>query len=353
MSKIFNIISFFGGIALLSYLVMDQGAANVWNDLTGLGWGIMWPILCAYLMMFCGSFCWLLSMKPGRFNGNIGHVYLANLAGQAVNQLTPFVGVGGEVIKATLLTKRAKSETLVVGLVHYNVSYTIWSLVLIFLGPLIMIFDDSLTMNTRLLTFGLALVFVVPVLGIFWLLRRGAVQSLFSLIKKLRLPINTEKLHSWALQVDEDLRTFRTNYPKRFFWSHIAIAGNRVFAVLEVYSIMYLLDIPGGLRMAILIMSLSQMVAWMFAFVPAQIGILEGAQEIIFKSIGFTAALGLQFEIVRRARKLTLNFFGLLCMAIVSRLPVAPTKPGMDHHQDLEESTPATLHPEENPPATV
>jgi len=187
-------------------------------------------------------------------------------------------------------------------------------------------------LKTRLLVMGLALVFVLPVLGLFWLIRKGAVQSLFKFIKMLRLPINTEKLHSWALRVDKDLQSFRTNYPRRFFWSHIAIAGNRVFAVLEVFSIMYLLDIEGGIRMAILIMSLSQIVAWMFAFVPAQIGVLEGSQKVIFETIGFSAAMGLQFELVRRARKLTLNFFGLLCMLVVSRLPIPPTKPGMDHH---------------------
>jgi hypothetical protein len=65
MAKVFNIISFFAGIALLAYLVNDRGAQQCWDDLTGVGWGILLPIGCAYLMMFCGSFCWLLSMKPG------------------------------------------------------------------------------------------------------------------------------------------------------------------------------------------------------------------------------------------------------------------------------------------------
>ncbi len=358
MSKTVNILAFILGLGLLVGLVFYHGLERTGDEMAQIGWRIIWPCLCAYAMMFCGSICWYLYIEPGSFKGNILHLYLANLAGQAMNQLTPTAGLGGEAIKGTLLAGRAKSEVLASSLIQYNVCYTAWSAVLVIAGPIALMFNvlPKVTWEERMLLFGIGLLCFLPVIGLLWLVQRGAVKSLFGLIRRLRLPIKTEKLNNWAHRVDHDLRDFKNRYPKRHFWAQVVMVLNRIFSILEVWAILLilpegLLTVEPTLSLALVIMSVSQIIAWVFAAIPAQMGVLEGMQGGLFKYLGIgTVATGVGMEFVRRARKLILNIFGLLCMVLLQRLP-GPSVPEIEEaNTELPTEEGAPLEPSPTEP---
>jgi len=330
MSKWINAIALIMGISLLTWLVFSTGPEKIWADITGIKyglWGILIPVTCYTCATFWEAINLYLYMGPGGIKGNVGHVFLANMAGQAINQLTPTGGLGGEAVKGTLLSNRASSEVLTVALVLYNLSFTLISLFIILLGPTLILFDSQFPLALRLTMFGVALLFVIPVGALFWLVRRGAARKFVKLLKLLRLPVNIEKLTVWAEDVDQQLRSFKKQHRRSHYWATFMMVLSRFHACFEVWAIMWLLGYPVTFREAILIMSLSQVLYWCFAFVPGQMGVAEGGQQKIFTTIfpgrfgpEDVGRIGLNMEIIRRVRKLILNVLGILCMVLLNRI---------------------------------
>jgi len=330
MSKWINGVALVMGVSLLTWLVLSTGPEKIWNDISSIKyglWGILIPVACYTCATFWEAVNLYFYLGPGGIKGNIGHVFLANMAGQAINQLTPTGGLGGEAVKGTLLANRASSDVLTVALVLYNLSFTLISLCIILLGPCLILFDSQFPMSLRLTVLGIALLFVIPVGALFWFVRRGAAKKFVKLLKLLRLPVNTEKLTVWAEDVDQQLRTFKKKHRRHHRIATFMMVLSRLHACFEVWAIMWLLNHPVSFREAILIMSLSQILYWCFAFVPGQMGVAEGGQQKIFTTIfpgrfgpEDVGRIGLNMEIIRRVRKLILNGLGILCMLLLNRV---------------------------------
>ena len=331
MTKWINAVALIFGLSLLTWVVFSIGPYEIWDQITGIKgglWGIALPVACYTGATFWEAVNLYLYMGPGGIKGNVGHVFLANMAGQAINQLTPTGGLGGEAVKGTLLSNRASSETLAVALVLYNLSFTLISLFIILLGPLLILFDDQFPLSLRLTVLGIALLFVIPVTALFWLVRRGAAQKFVGMLKLIRLPVDIEKLRSWAEGVDGQLREFKNENRSKHRIATFMMILSRTHACFEVWAIMWLLNHPVSFREAILIMSLSQVLYWCFAFVPGQTGVAEYGQGRIFMflfpakfgTVEFAKSIGGTMEIIRRLRKLILNAMGLMCMFALNRI---------------------------------
>ncbi len=94
------------GLALLTAVVMRTDLAAVFAHVQSLGWG-MAAVLAVYLLAFLAdTFSWQLLVKPLRLEwGWFYALWKVRMVGAAVNRLTPFVGLGGEPVKAVLLKK--------------------------------------------------------------------------------------------------------------------------------------------------------------------------------------------------------------------------------------------------------
>jgi len=82
-------------------------------------------------------------------------------------------------------------------------------------------------------------------------------------------------------------------------------------SVLEVYVTLWMLGFVPHVGAAYIIESLTKVINFAFAFVPATIGVYEGGTEIILKSLGFAAAAGVALAIVRKAAIIFWTVIGL------------------------------------------
>src|SRR5258706_2353805 len=86
-------------------------------------------------------------------------------------------------------------------------------------------------------------------------------------------------------------------------------------SVLEVYVTLQMLGFVPHVGAAYIIESLTKVINFAFAFVPATIGVYEGGTEIILKSLGFAAAAGVTLAIVRKA---AIVFWTVIGVSIVT-----------------------------------
>jgi len=89
-------------VAFLGYFLYRFGAANIWLDLKMIGWRLSAIVALEALMRLTSARAgWYMFPSKTR-QGCFTRIWLVQLAGNALNDITPGVPLGGEPIKAML-----------------------------------------------------------------------------------------------------------------------------------------------------------------------------------------------------------------------------------------------------------
>src|SRR5574340_1534804 len=91
------------GIALCVLLVAHVGVAQIWRDLSLMGWSLLGIVLLEFGVDVLNTIGWRYTFPIEERRIPFGSLFLARLAGTAFNQVLPAASVGGEPIKALLL----------------------------------------------------------------------------------------------------------------------------------------------------------------------------------------------------------------------------------------------------------
>ena len=103
--KRFRWIGLLAGAAIFSWILAHSNLSAVWQQIRGLQWrfGL---ILLFYIVIFgLDTLGWRFALRRGH-GIRWDHLFRTRLAGEAVNYVSPTAWVGGEPVKAYLLSKR-------------------------------------------------------------------------------------------------------------------------------------------------------------------------------------------------------------------------------------------------------
>ena len=306
------------GLGFSAKLLIEYNLAAIWGDLCRVGWHAGWLLLLWALMVTADTATWHYSL--GDAKGRVGFLTLGllTLAGQAVNNVTPSANVG-ELVKGRYLAQDIGTSASVSGLVIYNFMYALVSALMVSAGAVCSLFISTVPGYVVALLLISAAVVCAYVLLLLVVLRGGLSEKIVRFLKRLRLPIrNHERWIQGARRVDLALREFATKHPQDLLATFILVVASRLISVLEVWVICKALRRPVGLEMAFFIMAVSQLVSWVFALVPSQIGVAEQGSEALFRVMAYQPGMGFTFELVRRARRLFQVALGLIILLYLS-----------------------------------
>lgn len=326
--KHFKWVGLLAGLALFSWILKSSDLHAVWQNIRHLHWrfGL---ILLFYIVIFgLDTLGWGFALKlPARASVRWDRLFRARLAGEAVNYVTPSAWVGGEPVKAYLLSKRY-GVPLADGMASVVIAKTTFSVSMFFFivsGIVVTLMtqpvDASLLrwiwVTLPAMGFLLALFFLVQFLRPF---QRGA-----SLLKRLipgwlrlsQAPPGTSahwlrsvgsKLQEW----DETLARFYRQSPREVFLSLGFHFLGWMAGVLEVFLILRFLQIPVSLSTAWSIEALWVLLKSGAFLIPASLGASEGIVLLIGVGLGINAVSALALGLIRRARELTWVGLGLM-----------------------------------------
>lgn len=300
-----------GGLFFWILRTSDLGA--VWQQVRGLQWrfGL---ILLFYIVIFgLDTVGWQLTLSPTAGSRvRWRELFWTRLAGEAVNYVTPTAWIGGEPVKAVLLSKRY-GIPMADGMASVVIAKTTFSLsMFLFIVTGIVVTLLTQRIHSSLFTW----VWVtLPVLGV--------LLGLFMLVQFLRpfqkgasllSPILPQWLKKLAARVqgwDETLVSFYRKSPKAVFWSLGFHFLGWMAGVVEVFLILRFLQIPVSLATAWSVEALWILLKTSAFLIPASLGASEGFLLMICVGLGINAVSGLALGLVRRARELTWVGLGL------------------------------------------
>jgi uncharacterized protein (TIRG00374 family) len=111
---------------------------------------------------------------------------------------------------------------------------------------------------------------------------------------------------------DDHLATAYTTQRRRFLLATLATLANWFLGALELWAILYFLDVPVSLADAWSLQAVVELVRAATFFIPASLGAQEGVLVLMLAAFPGGAALGLAVALIKRVRELLWIAAGLL-----------------------------------------
>jgi len=291
-------LTYFGvfvGLTLIAWLIAWQGAGAIWSTLTELGFGVLLllPVYAIYLAM--GVVSWRLLFVPGReppFAASLNAIWI----GSAVNTLLPVASLGGEAVKARLLTLRGVDASEAGGSVVGDTTVQALSLALWGLIGAALLAAFSLERDTVWAAFLAAGLFCAGVIAFVVLQRRG-------MFAYLATRVAGRKLGGKLLDFDRHVREIYDR-PGRVVVSTLIRLASRIFLTTEIWIAAWLIGYPITLLEAIMIRSLTGAIRGAAFFIPNGLGVQEAAFMVFGAVVGIPPGFSLSLSLVVRVREI-------------------------------------------------
>jgi putative membrane protein len=305
------------GIALFTGLVVYHGVPEIYAALAGTGVGIL--VIAAFHvipLVLDAVGWWVIVPRPGRPPVRT-FVYGRWLA-VSINTLLPAMQVGGNVVRAQVLSRRGVDGAVAGASVVVDVTSTVLSQVIFAamgVAVALALFGGDLA---RAALVGLALL-VTAVCG-FWLVQHrglfGGLSRLFGAAIRVgdraRLTAGADALDAAVRALHRDRRAIACSVG----W-HLA---SWVVGSLETWLALRFLGHPMPVATALMVESLAQVVRSSAFAVPAALGVQEGGYLLLGGAIGLDNHTALALSLVRRGRDLVFGVPGLCSWGIESAL---------------------------------
>ncbi len=306
------------GLVVLGGLIRHIGPSQVWETVERVGFVsfciILIPLLMVYLL---DTYGWFLTLGYRASRVGFVRLFMVRMAGEAINVTTPTAMLGGEPMKAYLLTRY--EVPMVEGLASVVTAKTIMSIAQI----LFMLLGLGLTLwlvgggrynvlvafvGAGMLGFGVFLFLIVQRYGI------GA--GLLTVAEKCGIRSQWLETHRpQLLDLDRTIRNFYQRRPQTFMLSMGVYFVAWLTELFEVYAILYFLGAEVGWLPSLSIAAIAVLIKGSVSFVPGGLGAQEGGYLFLLTALGYGEVTGLTFALIRRIREIIWILIGLVFLA--------------------------------------
>ena len=322
MKKIIHILLPSFGLLLLGYLVGKLGLHNIIENFVVMRWWFPAILILACLWHITNSIAWRFAFPPGAFRPQLRSLFMAKLAGEAINQLTPLANIGGEPLKAILLKHQSPVSRSLASVVVNKAAQILTGLgfTLVGLGLIIAQWDlpqaIPLPIKVGLGALGISLLALTTAL---YRKKHTLFSSVLSILRTAGLVDLAERQMDRAVRTDANISQFYGDHKARFGIVMFFHSLGWLLGACETYVILAALGAGIDFEIAFLITALTVVINSLFFFMPSNIGILEGGQVFLFLTLGLNPSIGLSLGIVKRMRKIFWISIGWLFLTKLSR----------------------------------
>jgi putative membrane protein len=297
------------GLFLFAAVIAWQGLNDVTAALRTAGWGIVAVALLHLPQVWADAMGWRWLLPSGQRLPRRTMIW-ARWIGESINDLLPVLQMGGNVVKAWLLTNRGVPVSPAGASVVVDVTLVVLTQILF------TIFGVSLLIPS--LGGGRALMVVLVGAGImtallaafFAVQRRGFFGLLVRMARRILGGAEWASFSHGATTMDaEVLRLYgdRRALLASGYWHLLAW----FVGIAEVWYALYLLGHPVDVRTALLFESLGQAIRTGAFAIPGALGVQEGGYVLVGSALGIEPGVALGLSLVRRVRELLLGLPGL------------------------------------------
>lgn len=273
----FEILFFAIGLVLFWLVIRATGFSNILFQLRQAQLSA-WPVFLIYpIVSLWDTAAWKLVFNPSWDEAiKIHELFVIRLAGEAVNNITPFLDIGGEPLKVYLVSKRfgvPASQAISAGLIAKTTLIASETVFILF-GFGFFLFFIPLPYEWRII-FGITFFFLAVILALLFL-----------------------------IQIKSDMtRSFYSTEKKRLWDAFSLNLASWVLGSVETYFFFRILGASLSFDQAILIEATVQFVRVASFFIPGNLGAQESGLAFFSQVLGLGAPAGIAVSLLKRLRQ--------------------------------------------------
>jgi uncharacterized membrane protein YbhN (UPF0104 family) len=302
------------GAAALAILVAENDPAAIVGSIAQLSWRFAIVVSFHTFVAVSDALGWRFAFANDRIA--FSRLMAVRLAGEAVNMTTPTASVGGEAVKAWLLSDRAPVEETLPSVFVAKTTITVAQGLFLLVGVAV---AAGLLPSGSPLFRGMAWLLIAEVVALSTFVvaqMRGLLGGLGRLVGRIGLPPSVAP-HHVLLRASDVLERFYREQPRRLLlstWFHLV---GWMLGVAETFLILHFLGVEVSVRTATVIEALATGIRFVAFFIPAGLGALEGGLLVAFAALGLSPTVALSFSLVRRLREAAWVGLGLVSLAVI------------------------------------
>lgn len=321
------------GFVLLLWLTHRIGFGVIVRCLRQVGWGFAAVLALEGVVVLLTTLGWRRTL-PDEKRVPFPSLIAIRIAGDGVNALAPVAVVGGELVKAGLLSRYVPGPEALASVGLAAMCQFLAQVLFVGLGAT---FARTGALESRLRVLGpclLAFLALFVVLLSWAFRRRGPAAQLLARLAAWvgRRGEGKTVRPEFASDLSAHVAASFREHPGRLASSVLLFLGGWLISCAETALVMAFLGAPVSVGTAFSIAVLAVLVEGVFFFVPARVGIQEGGLYAIFLALGLDPVLGFTLGLVRRLRELT---SGLAGFAILGFLRMQSPEAGAPETSDI------------------
>jgi hypothetical protein len=296
------------GLGLFAYFVWRAGPAEIWSNISKIGWGFVAIILLAGLRFAVRVRAWTLCFEePHRLN--FLEAFKAYLIGDAAGNVIPLGIVVSEPTKAAMASRQGVPFAATFSAIAVeNIFYMLSVALFIFCGAAALLVAFPLPKVLRYSSYGVIAGAVVFVVFASYALRREwrflSAAAAWAAGRGLGRRALSRRLERVAA-FEERIYGFYGRNRRRFPALLLCEAGFHLLGVAEGFLTMWLINSAAPtLLSAFLLESANRIITVVFKFVPLRAGVDEMGMDWLAVALGYGGLAGVTLAIVRKARML-------------------------------------------------
>ena len=306
----------FAGAALLTALIVREGASRVLAALAEASWAV--PVVAAINIprVFSDGAAWL-ALVPRPDRPRFLTAVWIRWVGASVNDLLPTARLGGDILTARIATIRGRLRpTLAAGIAVVNMTVSVTMRILVTIGALLLIAGVTGRAHFFVPTLVAGLTALVAVLGFYLLQRFGFFRLIAGVVSRVKsFPKGSSVILSGA-NFDDTVRGLYSRRPAllvcALWWIVTWLIG-----CVETWVALWALGIRTSFIVSLIVETAGQSVRSVFFIVPAGLGIFEGGMVMICGLLGISGDVALALSLINRAREALFFAPGLIVWQFV------------------------------------
>lgn len=301
------------GVALFVFVVSRVDLAQLWQEAAQLGWGIALIVALEGVSDFLHTCAWRLCFLPPYRRSPL-QLWGPNLAGNAINFLTPTATLGGEVVRGTLLPPELPRAEVVASLTVNRLTETIADLSATIGGVVLLLWLAPLPRGAQVGIVAAASLLSAGIVGFLIAQRSGKLATWLGqhpIVARLVGADRGNRIARGASQIDQRLAHFHAEHPAAVLMSAVLHIAGLSLGAVQLYVFLRWIDAPADLRTVATVFAVGKAVDVAAFFIPARLGAQEGGRVLGMQLVGVPASLGLLFSLVLRLEQLVWSAIGL------------------------------------------
>lgn len=292
------------------------GLGRVLSYVRLAGWGLALTIALEAIARLCNTIGWAVTVEDRPPSLRFQDLFLARIAGEAVDYTTPSAQLGGQFVMALMVRRKLSMERGFATVIVAALAELLGQIGFISAG-LVFALDGAPALGRLFwpVVGGLALA-VGLAAAFYFVQQKRPFYHLWRAAARFDMRgLRSAELADAAVAADDLLLDFYAHHRLRLLASWLCYVVAWGMGPVEIYILLMILHVPVSWHIAVLVEVLGQLLERATFMIPGKLVSQEGGKALILAMVGYPASVGFAVGLLRRLKEMAWVTFGLAALA--------------------------------------